>query len=431
MQTYIDLFCGAGGFSEGFLQAEHGKQHYDFLLASDINPTCALTHYMRYNRQLGLPTKFLCKSVTDEDFLAELRNCVDKKEIDVITGGPPCQSFSMNGRRALGDARDDLFSYYLKVIDGLRPKYFVMENVLGILTKDGGRIYQRILESINGITERDGAPQYIVNVMRLCASDYGVPQNRERVIFLGARSDQTPISKIPPSARIKVTAGEAIGDLSFLKPNERTLAYRNVERPAFGAKFRTIDGQVLMEPSNNHNEYRTYSEWSRIGRLNTDRFPNIGKREFTGVSALEHFSEEGIIVAQLHNHESSRHSSTVQERYELIRKYGSYRNAKNAEPDNPLLATRKRTYACLSADVPAPTITTIPDDFVHFSQNRALTVREMARLQSFDDSFVFQGKRSTGGLLRRSETPQCTQVGNAVPPLMARAIATEILKNIS
>jgi DNA (cytosine-5)-methyltransferase 1 len=115
----------------------------------------------------------------------------------------------------------------------------------------------------------------------------------------------------------------------------------------------------------------------------------------------------------------------------LIRKYGEFDVAKEKEPDNKLLAgTAKRDYQCLNPGKPSTTIMTIGDDYTHYAANRALTVREMARLQSFDDSFVFQGKRTTGGDRRKLEIPQFTQVGNAVPPLMARAIALEILKNI-
>ena len=111
-------------------------------------------------------------------------------------------------------------------------------------------------------------------------------------------------------------------------------------------------------------------------------------------------------------------------------KYGSYKNAKFFEPDNELLKTNKRNYVCLVGSDPSTTILTLPDDFIHYKSNRALTVREMARLQSFDDNFVFQGKRTTGGEKRKLEVPQYTQVGNAVPPLMAHAIALEILKKI-
>jgi DNA (cytosine-5)-methyltransferase 1 len=114
----------------------------------------------------------------------------------------------------------------------------------------------------------------------------------------------------------------------------------------------------------------------------------------------------------------------------VLNGHGSYQKAKEEEPNNSLLQTNKRNYSCLVDKDLCTTILTIGDDFTHYASNRSLTVREMARLQSFDDSFVFQGKRTTGGDRRKLETPQYTQVGNAVPPLMARAIATEILKHI-
>ena len=133
MPTFVDMFAGAGGFSEGFLQAEEDGQSFDFLLGSDINPTCEVTHRMRYNEQLGLNTAFLTKDITDPDFIEELLEQIQANygdvSIDVLTGGPPCQSFSLAGERRKNDKKDDLFSYYLKVIEAIRPKYFIMENV--------------------------------------------------------------------------------------------------------------------------------------------------------------------------------------------------------------------------------------------------------------------------------------------------------------
>ena len=161
MPTFIDLFAGAGGFSEGFLQAELNEKSFDFLLASDINSTCEVTHRMRYNYQLGLSTKFLTKDITDSDFIEILRTEIDNQKVDVIVGGPPCQSFSLAGTRKTNDKKDDLFSYYLKVIKTLKPKYFVMENVYGILTKYNGKVKQRILEEINNIIDVDALTKYI------------------------------------------------------------------------------------------------------------------------------------------------------------------------------------------------------------------------------------------------------------------------------
>ena len=151
--TFIDLFAGAGGFSEGFLQAENDKNFYHFLLASDINENCELTHLARYNYQLGLGTEFLRQDITEPDFLNNLLHKLNGQAVDVVCGGPPCQSFSLAGKRKKFDKKDDLFSHYLGVIKRLQPKYFVMENVKGILTKEGGKISELILREIKSIID--------------------------------------------------------------------------------------------------------------------------------------------------------------------------------------------------------------------------------------------------------------------------------------
>lgn len=672
MPTFVDMFAGAGGFSEGFLQAENKEKYFDFLLASDINPTCEVTHRMRYNHQLGLDTEFITKDITDADFieelLAKIKGTFGDIDVDVLTGGPPCQSFSLAGERRKNDKKDDLFSYYLKVIAALRPKYFVMENVAGILTKDGGKIKDRIISEIRNIVDYDSLrvfikecvdvhklPRYVSessrveldiclkvldiwseqdriacerrkdylaitssietlkltedqrkftlksllanknelhnnlleqfcnelsnefvdafrnnkeipeddrNVLRqalsliahqddilhvreivkkeinlsqlkrsqykerfdritdyldmyeiaaiankqcnyviekstnpkcievvtkvklaleilfegayetmnrvlkiakdilrnisslekiadkvalyrikspiqLLASDYGVPQNRVRVVFIGCRNDQEMITEIPATVNAgeKLSVAEAIGDLNYIGIGEHPLDYDSEYFYKFkeskdGSIMRSVDGIPANKAENR--ECHTFAEWSRIGRLNPKRFPKLREHlpTYTPVSSYDEINNKPMKQAVLHNHETSKHSAEVQDRYALIRKYGDYYTAKASEPDNPLMKTKKRNYTVTNPNAPGTTITTMPDDFIHYAANRSLTVREMARIQSFDDSFVFQGKRSTGGDKRKVETPQFTQVGNAVPPLMAHAIAAEILRKI-
>lgn len=659
MATFIDMFAGAGGFSEGFLQAEENGKHFDFLLGSDINPTCEVTHKMRYNEQLGLDTVFLTKDITAPDFIEELLEQIQTNfgsvSVDVLTGGPPCQSFSLAGERRKNDKKDDLFSYYLKVIEAIRPKYFVMENVFGILTKDDGRVQERIIKEIRNIVDYNHLQEFVEscepieqknpeialslkalkiwiaqdkaekqrrqdyltirkavkeltisdrqaafiqkalldskdnlfnselsslcselssafveayrnnkqipeddrNVIRqalaliadtndlkrinklvkqhintaelkrsilkdrfdsitdyldldeiirialkqcdyliektedkraaevvkqtklaieilaegafetmqrvlsllkgsaryselkalaekvalyritgaqvLQASNYGVPQNRQRVAFVGCRNDQEVIDHIPYTVtdEEKVTVAEAIGDLDFIGVGEHPLNYDS----SFASRFsktdagqikRSVDGKI--DPSG-----KTFSEWSKQGRFDFKRFPKLLEQQpaYTPANCIEELNPNYYCHAVLHNHETSRHSEEVQARYALMRKYGSYRAAREAEPKNQLLTnTKKRSYTVLNPNSQSMTITTMPDDYVHYASNRSLTVREMARIQSFDDSFVFQGKRTTGGDRRKLETPQFTQVGNAVPPLMARAIAVEILRHL-
>ena len=677
MFKFIDLFAGAGGFSEGFLQAEYNGKCYDFLLAGDINSTCEVTHRMRYNEQLGLRTEFLTKDITDPDYIEVLTSKVNHQfgstNVDVLLGGPPCQSFSLAGERKKNDKKDDLFSFYLKVIATLRPKYFVIENVSGILTKDNGRVKERILREIRDIVDYEqieklllflnrkevyqSAPinqqyelqqcinkleilltqnkvekqrrnEYLevlnlindrqainettkaflekaikneknhvknpsyttyinkiqdafvtafrnnkaipeddrnivrqsLNLMKnqnnieitsrrikliinechlnrgeikdqydiitdvlnlsntikvfnsscaslfervqdtsirqtlnniqlsvdvlfesaletverikrilipvttmalaeeieslskyvglyridqpilLNASNYGVPQNRQRVVFIGCRHDQDLINNIPATVSDdqKVSTSEAIGDLNFISIPEQVTDYNQAFCKEFSSSLngqikRTMLGKKDTTGIGRYGILKTYAEWSRIGRLNPERFPSLLKHnpKYTPANSVDEMAPESYKEIILPNHETSNHNQTVQDRYKLIRKYGCYVTAQENEPKNPLLTgTNKRNYSCLDPLKPSTTIMTIGDDYTHYGANRALTVREMARLQSFDDSFVFQGKRTTGGDRRKVETPQFTQVGNAIPPLMAHAIALEILKHI-
>ena len=185
--TFIDLFAGAGGFSEGFLQSYTNDKYYDFVLASDISPNCELTHKARYNEQLGLSTAFIREDIMSDKFLEKLHTKIGDRQIDVVTGGPSCQSFSLSGRRKKNDKRDNLFLHYLKVIKELKPKYFVMENVKGLLTKDKGHFIEAIKEEIRSIIDTDVVPdlmnyleQILVDVPDLIKN--GFPQRVDGVI---------------------------------------------------------------------------------------------------------------------------------------------------------------------------------------------------------------------------------------------------------
>jgi len=616
--SFIDFFAGAGGFSEGFLQAELENKSFDFLLGSDINENCELTHIVRYNHQLGLDAEFLCQDITEFDFQENLKDRLKDKNVDVVCGGPPCQSFSLAGKRRKYDKKDDLFGHYLEIIKTYQPKYFVMENVKGILTKEKGKIKDRIIEEIKSIIDikeigkletfiweliRDDKSnkdvleflirrvdfekqqpkalkkshsdfiklldnkfkkltplivdyktsktddrintirhgfnlllrrseieklQYqiikerdvnyidddafvlpftqfieelslesIVNkinksfdelsipeayskqiedikasldiytasfegciriVREYCneenkkkletilkdirlykikkpfvanASNYGVPQNRERVLFIGCRKDQKLIESIPATvtAEEKVTVFEALYDLDFIGNNEEAKYYEKVNlKTTYNGKSQEYSKLLKKRAVNGQNGTKgelKYSEWSKKGRL-PERYrvapPFYVKDKEALIDGRKLFDE-------LHNHKTSNQNSEVVKRLQVIIEEGGYKQAQSTLKEKGL-SSQKRNYNLLKPEGQSSTIMTIPDDYVHFNSPRALTVREMARLQSFDDSFVFQGKRSTGGSKRKTEVPQFTLVGNAVPPLLARAVAMEILKNI-
>lgn len=607
---FIDLFAGAGGISEGFLQAYTDDKYFQFVLASDINSNCELTHRVRYNRQLGLDTAFVTEDIMSDDFIKHLEEKIGSQDIDVVTGGPSCQSFSLSGRRRKFDKRDNLFIHYLKVIRKFRPKYFVMENVKGILTKDRGKFKTAVMNEIrsiiddkkvadalayfNGVLSRtanDSVRQCFINKIRietvddgeedffidkyfqivesvykqltksvplkvsksnqhittirhalsllklsskrqnlidsilhlkaeadvdndrlvkkfndfvyalsdddlaetinrhlywaeefknqtevadrlklmvnlytltleevfgelrkyaeddksleeyeqimneihlyrikkpliLNSSDYGVPQNRERVVFIGCRKDQPMITEIPASTEEnKVTIYEALHDLDFLDNAETADDYADVledERYTALNVRRSLDGQP-------NEQGETYSEWSRTGRLG-HRF-TFEEPPFY-VKNLDNLRNGLLEHAHLFNHKTSNQSEEVLKRLAVIGEAGDYTDDVKEQLEDMGLNSDKRNYTVLKPEGQSPTVVTLPDDFIHYHRHRALTVREMARLQSFDDSFVFQGKRTTGGDKRKSETPQYTMVGNAVPPLMAKAIANKILEVI-
>lgn len=610
--NYLDLFAGAGGFSEGFMQAYTDDKYYDFRLASDINENCELTHRVRYNKMLGLDTDFLCQDIMEDSFLPNLMDRLHGQEIDVITGGPSCQSFSLAGRRKKLDKRDDLFYHYLKVIKALRPKYFIMENVKGILTKDEGRIKERILREIRSIVddakmgsllaylndnlkvdvngllydclytkmcmedinadmdklyemyfsnldqqlknvtkhlpysvsksnvsvntvrhgllllsakkhreeirkqviqlktsahidndtfvdsynaivesisdekilenmldavdkiiEMDGgceddartlkksleiltstfdecvdfireqfknkkkALEGFENLMKeirlynineplvLLSSNYGVPQNRERVVFIGCRNDQEVITEIPSTVKEedKVKVYEAIWDLNMIGNGEVVNTYNTptvIKEYENTKRLRGVQGEPEQDG-------HLFSEWSRTGRL-SHRF-TFDEAPFYVASMNDLDVERKHQHMELFNHQTSCQNDKVRERLQIIAEHKDYDAAKE-ELKSKGLESQKRNYVVLNPLGQSPTVCTMPDDFIHYSAYRPMTVREMARLQSFDDSFVFQGKRQTGGNNRQKEIPQYTLVGNAVPPLMARAIANTVLNHI-
>ncbi|MBX9676147.1 MAG: DNA cytosine methyltransferase [Methylotenera sp.] len=376
--------------AEGFIQAG-----FAIPFASDKSEQAELT-YINRHKQLGLNTSFFRGDVSDlskpnilKSFLGSSIN-----EIDVVCGGPPCQGFSLAGQRNPLDKRNQLVQNYIKILDQVKPKYFVMENVLGILSAkfvdyQGVKlsyINKNVVDVLKSEFNEIGYPD--VQVKLLDASDYGVPQKRQRVIFLGTRADISNKLAHPKSANLlKVSAKDAIDDLSIIG-NGKTLT-------EYGQKAKS-----------------EYQKQSRIGRT-----PSSNKRPENRLS----------------NHQTSTHSVLVIERFSRLQCGENIKNmlSRLNKKDSLRLATKKQNCKKIIANEPSPTVLTLPDDLVHYSQNRILTVREMARLQSFDDSFEFLGKRTTGGDRRKLETPQYTLVGNAVPPLLAKAIAEEVMKNLN
>lgn len=336
--TFIDLFSGCGGLSLGFEMAG-----FEDILAID-NWEDALKTYA-YNRTNA---RTLCGDLSKLDPM-EIKKRYSISGVDVIIGGPPCQGFSVAGKRIIDDERNRLYKAFVGFVDCFRPKAFVMENVPNILSIGGGVVRDSIINDFQSLG-------YRISVKVLTASDYGVPQNRRRAVFVGIANGEDFVFPSPFEAE-KVTCSDALSDLT-----EDSIP----------------DGSPYQKEAATR-----YQRYARTG-------------------------SDGV-----YNHEISVHNEKTKEIIAMVPDGGNYK----ALP-RELQATRKVHIAWtrLNSKKPSITIDTGHRHHFHYQWNRIPTVRESARIQSFPDKFIFLG----------SKTSQYKQVGNAVPPLMAKALATQL-----
>lgn len=438
MPYAIDLFCGAGGMSEGLIQAG-----FHILFSSDINEDVKKT-YMNRHEQLGLiqgvNTYFHMgdiKELTGEfiwDSIKKLQMFKGgkvPKDIDAIFGAPPCQGFSRAGRRNSDDPRNLLFKEYLRVISEVNPKYVVMENVVGFMdTKfcdfvgitgnkyEGEMIAPDILRNEFSLIGFNTLEPQILD-----AADYGVPQRRNRAIFMAYRNDVNPPKYPLPTIdeNNRVNLQDAISDL-IRDPRIKEQVSQNqlsqFQIDSINGRTPDINGNTIHS-----NEIIVNNEVSSHTELIKERFSLFLEGE-DGSQLRNRIQDKGI---NLKGKDSliAHCSNTLKMSIEEV--VNRFRDGNVTAEMLDVLLTKKNIRSRLDRTKPSATVMTIADDYISPFEARTFTVRELARLQSFDDSFVFLGKRTTGGIRRRVEVPQYTQVGNAVPPLLARAIAKEII----
>lgn len=407
--TFIDLFAGCGGFSLGLLQSG-----WRGLFAIEKSPLAfdTLKHNLiDRNDQptFDWPTWLSTEPHEIGTFITRHSKQLKalQGQVDLIIGGPPCQGFSMAGQRKRDDERNELFQRYIRVVTIVQPKFVLLENVAGIQIAHGkkdralqprrGRPPKAFSEKIRTALERAG---YEVRSTILRASDFGVAQHRPRFIMLGVRRDQLlEASKFDPFQMLgiirerflqqqalpsdrPVTASEAISDL--------TISRNGTRASTDSVGFAEID---YKEP---------LTAYQRL--LNTEGVrPNSLRLANHKPDTVRRFSEiletcrKGVVLST---------------------------------QDRQRLGLKKHHTVVLHADEPSHTLTTLPDDLLHYSEPRILTVRECARLQSFPDWYEFRGKYTTGGRLRKLEAPRYTQVGNAVPPMLAECLG-ELMKVVA
>ena len=411
--TFIDLFAGCGGLSlgmenAGFFPLYVNELNKDALETYLINRDEYYPHLReKYNsndiKEVVNDKKFFNKLFTNlkTDFKRDFR----KDNVDLVLGGPPCQGFSGMGiRRSYSVDKVQLPSNHLFqdmafFIHNIKPKIFLFENVEGLLrgrwTKEGkkGEIFEDVLNTFKNI------PNYSVKYKLIYAKDYGVPQNRPRIIIIGVRNDI--------AAKLSNEEDPIIS---------RYLPYPTSDYPNIEEIFSDlIDNKFEYGGSTHKYKSDPKNEWQNNIRTNPHN-KNL-------------FKKGDLLTEQ----DYSNHSERVQERFSYMI------NNKGEIPEH--LKTKKFAQRLLPSKWgnKGPTITacSLPDDFVHYKQARSLTVREWARLQTFPDWYNFAGKRTTGGVRRAGnprasifdrEVPKYTQIGNAVPPKLAYEIGINFLK---
>ena len=372
--TAVDLFSGAGGITLGLANAG-----FDVVFCSDSNKACELTH--RHNFP-GIP--FVLDSIQNlhgADILCSAG--LKRGELDVLIGGPPCQGFSIIGQREIWDPRNGLFHQFLRLARELNPRCIVIENVTGLATLGKGAVLQEIGQAF-------AEAGYIIDCAELLAAQYGVPQMRWRMFFVGWRFDQERRGGFPVP-----THGRAgIGDLV---PN-RTISTED------SAGFVTIAEAIRDLPP---------IEGGQIGTAYT-RPPGSPYQEAMRAGA-KHLS----------NHYAARLSKQNMARLQFLKPGQDWRDLpRELLPAGMQRALRKdhtRRYRRMKwSGIARSIITRFRDpksgEYIHPEQHRTISIREAARIQSFPDWFVFEG----------SYSEQYDQVGNAVPPLLARAVAAEL-----
>ncbi len=363
MLTAVDLFSGAGGFSEGLAQAG-----VKTLLAQELHPQPALTHVFNHPGAVGLVGDI--RKLRPELISSLLNKHHGCDAIDLVVGGPPCQGFSSAGKKNKDDPRNTLFDNYCDIIAHLRPRALVLENVPGFKKMYGGQMYNAAISRLKELG-------YQVTDRILNAVDYGVPQRRKRFVLVGVRADLGLKFEWPEATHYNPE--ESFEADLFCATRQRHVSVEDA-----------LSDIAFLEPGLEAHSHQT--------------------------PARTQYQDDRRTSPLLFNHLATKHRDKAVETFKLIGE-GETINSVPAESKSA-----KKTMARLNRQHISNTVLALPDDLIHYCQDRIPTVREMARLQSFDDDYVFIGKRTSGFVERKHDVPQYTQVGNAVPPLMARAI---------
>lgn len=380
---YIDLFAGCGGLSTGLHMAG-----WKGLFAVEKNASAFSTlkaNLVDKREHFSWPTWLAATNWDIKELLKQKEDELGKLKgtVDLIVGGPPCQGFSTAGRRQEGDERNNLVHTYLKMVELVQPRAILFENVRGFTMKfkanaqEGVAYSQLVIQQLQDLGYNDARGELID------MSDFGVPQRRQRFIVIATREG------------VADSVFEALRDRCSDYLSDRGIPKKN------GVKSALSDLQRChgTAPCPDSNGFRS----------------GLTSRATTG---LQKHLRNGSKTNTPDSHRFVNHTDDVEAVFERLLA-NAPRNRCILGAEREPYGLKKRSVTVLDGNHSAPTVTTIPDDFVHYSEPRVMTVRECARLQTFPDWFEFKGPYTTGGKQRVLQAPRYTQVGNAVPPLFA------------
>ena len=395
---YIDLFAGCGGLSLGFHDAgwdglfaiEKDPMAFDTLSANMLDEKAPYPHFSDWPEWLPQQPHDIYDLVTHEGIRTHLSKL--RGSVDLVAGGPPCQGFSVGGARNGADQRNLLVGLFLEVVDLVRPRAVLIENVEGMSRRFESKPGLFVQSPVDHVVEVLGRLGYAATTLVVDASLFGVPQLRRRLIVVGVSS---PCLSLRPLLEDHLRASRlTVLESQGLSPGRLVTALEALE---------DLDGARRVTcPDSPKYEAGTYK----------------GKPHSPYAKSMRH----GILASAIpDSHRFSKHGDRILGWYEL---------AHRTQPPGRLskdfmvsLGTKKDKKVLIDPHAPVSTITTHPDEFIHYRHPRNVTVREMARLQSFPDDFAFRGRYTINGPRRRFDVARCSQVGNAVPPLMAQGIA--------
>lgn len=387
--NYIDLFAGCGGLSLGLHQSG-----WKGLFAIEKSPDAFKT--LRYNlienkKHFNWPKWLPEKELEINEVLDQYRDKLIslKGKVTMVAGGPPCQGFSMAGRRNENDLRNDLINSYIEFVNLVQPKIIFFENVRGFTmefkkNKEKGVAYSSV------VTKKLDDAGYFVKGQLVNFGDYGVPQKRTRFILVGIRKD------VPSSSQKKIE--------SFFQLLEKQ-RFTFLQKKGLNEKTTLKEAISDLLKSNGCED----SPDTKNFKAGVYSSPN---------SPYQTLMRCGIQNPIADSHRFPKHLPKTVERFQIIlNESKDRRNLDLSKQIREKYNIKKHTIIPLNGNAKSPTITTLPDDYIHYMEPRILTVREYARIQSFPDWYIFQGKYTTGGKRRTQEVPRYTQIGNAIPPL--------------